>query len=507
MVKQTLVIDGQALSLDDYRAYLSQRPVVTVAPEVMQRLESVRFYIEDKIAQGAVIYGVNTGFGHLASEHIPNDQLKELQLNLVRSHAAGVGDPVEDDIVRIMLLVKLQSLAQGFSGVRPAVLEQIAFFINNDILPIIPQKGSVGASGDLAPLAHLTLALIGEGDVIYLGRRQTAASVLDRLNRDILHLEAKEGLAILNGTQSMVSHGIAALLRSETLLKSAELIIAASVDAIKGSADPFHPAIQQAKGSSFNAGTARRIATYLSDSDINHSHQHCGKVQDPYSFRCAPQVMGAIWEAYDHVKNILVRESNSVSDNPLIFPDEDRVLSGGNFHGESPALVMDYLAMAVSEIGAISERRIALMTDKHMSGLPAFLVKNSGVNSGFMIAHVTAAALASENKGLAHPSSVDSLPTSANQEDHVSMGHRSGRKLLEILFNTENILAIELITAMQGIDMHRPLKSSPVVEKVFSAFRNEVKFWEYDREMYKDIDAARRFITGGKITVILYGKN
>lgn len=499
MIKQTLSIDGSPLTLQEYSSFLANHPRVTVAPVVYEKLVSVRQYIEDKIAQGSVIYGVNTGFGHLASEHIPDNQLKELQLNLVRSHAAGVGNPIEADIVRMMLLIKLQSLAQGFSGVRPCILEQITFFINNDILPVIPQKGSVGASGDLAPLAHLTLALIGEGDVFYQGLRQPSADVLKSLNREILHLEAKEGLAILNGTQSMVSHGIIALLKSENLLKSAEVIIAASVDAIKGSADPFHPAIQRVKGSPFNFDCASRIASYLENSEINHSHQHCGKVQDPYSFRCVPQVMGAIWETFDHVKNILLRESNAVSDNPLIFPDEDRVLSGGNFHGESPALVMDYLAMAISEVGAISERRIALMVDKHMSGLPAFLVKNSGVNSGFMIAHVTAAALASENKGLAHPSSVDSLPTSANQEDHVSMGHRSARKLLEIISNTEYILAIELIMAMQGIEMHRPLKSSPVVENIYHSFREWVKFWEYDREMHKDIEAASHYLSAGKI--------
>jgi histidine ammonia-lyase len=494
MNNKEILIDGSDLSLDDFRFFLENRPKVAISPNVLENVRRTRHYIEERIRSGDVIYGLNTGFGHLASEHIPQDQLQELQLNLIRSHAAGIGKPIEIPIVRLLMLIKIVSLAKGFSGVRPDVLEQLLFFLNEDITPVIPRKGSVGASGDLAPLAHLALPLLGEGDVFYENERQSAADVLQKLKRQPIVLEAKEGLAIINGTQSMAAHGIYALLQMESLLYSAELITAASIDALKGSVTPFHPAIQRAKGSPFNTAFSQRICRYLAKSDINASHKGCGKVQDPYSFRCSPQVLGAVWEAFDHVQKVLIREANGVSDNPLIFTDEELVLSGGNFHGESPALVMDYLAMAAAEMGAISERRIAILVDKHMSGLPAFLIKNSGLNSGFMIAHVTAAALASENKTLAHPASVDSLPTSANQEDHVSMGHWAGRKLLQILENVEAILAIELISAMQGIDMHRPLKSSPIVEEVYHHFRETVPFWEYDRLMHRDIEAAVDFI-------------
>ncbi|HDR04529.1 MAG TPA: histidine ammonia-lyase [Candidatus Marinimicrobia bacterium] len=494
MNNKKILIDGSNLSLDDFRFFLENHPKAAISPKIMENISRTRQYIEKRIQSGDVVYGLNTGFGHLASEHIPYEQLQKLQLNLIRSHAAGIGEPMSIPIVRLMMLIKIVSLARGFSGVRPAVLEQLLFFLNEGITPVIPKKGSVGASGDLAPLAHLALPLIGEGEVFYKDKRQPAADVLHKLSRLPLVLEAKEGLAIINGTQSMVAHGIRALLQMESLLYSSELISAASIDALKGSLSPFHPAIQQAKGSPFNAALSKRIRRYLLESEINASHKGCGKVQDPYSFRCSPQVLGAIWEAFDHAQKVLIREANAVSDNPLIFPDEELVLSGGNFHGESPALVMDYLALAVAEMGAISERRIAILVDKHMSGLPAFLIKNSGINSGFMIAHVTAAALASENKTLAHPASVDSLPTSANQEDHVSMGHWAGQKLLQVLENVEAILAVELISAMQGIDMHRPLKSSPIIEELYHHFRETVPFWEYDRLMHRDIEAAVKFI-------------
>ncbi|HAE87542.1 TPA: histidine ammonia-lyase [Candidatus Marinimicrobia bacterium] len=494
---KTLCLDGNPLTLDDFKYYLQVRPEISLDISVITRLQEGRDYIEEQIRHGKVMYGVNTGFGHLAQVRIPDERLDELQVNLIRSHAAGVGPLIEADIVRLMMLIKTQSLIQGFSGVRPLVVEQLVFFLNHDILPCIPSKGSVGASGDLAPLAHMTLPLIGEGKVMEKGRERDAAEVLRVLNREPLTLKAKEGLAIINGTQSMTAHGVMALIRTENILYSGELIFGLSLDAMKASLSPFHRAIHEAKGSPFNAACADRVCYYLQKSEINRSHEYCDKVQDPYCFRCYPQVCGAVWEAYDHVKNILIREANGVSDNPLIFREDDLIVSGGNFHGESPALAMDYLAMAVSEIASIAERRIAELVDSHMSRLPAFLVEDSGVNSGFMIAHVTAAALVSENKGLATPASVDSIPTSANQEDHVSMGHRSARKLLEIIENTEIVLAIEYLAAAEGIDYHRPLKTSPVLEKIHQRLRQDIPHLEKDRLMYEDIRKTLSIIKSG----------
>ncbi len=490
-------LDGHPLTLDDFKYYLQVHPQLSIDEAIMTRLKESRSFIDRQIKKGMVMYGVNTGFGHLAQVRIPDERLDELQVNLVRSHAAGVGAFIEEDIVRLIMLVKVQSLIQGCSGVRPEVVDQLLFFLNNNILPRIPSKGSVGASGDLAPLAHMALALIGEGKVLYQDREEDSREVLNSLCREPLVLKAKEGLAIINGTQSMTAHGIFALIRTENLLYSGELIFGLALDAMKASLAPFHRAIHEVKGSPFNTACADRIRYYMQKSEINRSHEHCDKVQDPYCYRCFPQVCGAVWEAYDHVKHIIIREANSVSDNPLIFEDQELIVSGGNFHGESPALTLDYLAIAVSELAGISERRIAELVDTHMSRLPAFLVEDSGVNSGFMIAHVTAAALVSENKGLSHPSSVDSIPTSANQEDHVSMGHRSARKILEILDNAETVLAIEYLAAAEGVDFHRPLKSSPILEKVHERIRQDIPHLDKDRNMSVDIQKAVAIIKSG----------
>lgn len=493
----TLCLDGNPLTLDDFKYYLQVRPEISLDEAVIMRLREGRAFLERQIRSGKVMYGVNTGFGHLARIRIPDDRLDELQVNLIRSHAAGVGSLIEADIVRLIILVKVQSLIQGYSGVRPDVVQQLVFFLNHDILPHIPSKGSVGASGDLAPLAHMALALTGEGKVSYEGREGNAGDILKTVKRKPLVFKAKEGLAIINGTQSMTAHGIMALIRMENMLYSGELIFGLSLDAMKASLSPFHRAIHEAKGSPFNAACADRVRYYLQKSEINRSHEQCDKVQDPYCFRCFPQVCGAVWEAYDHVKHIIIREANGVSDNPLIFKEDDLIVSGGNFHGESPALTLDYLAMAVSELASISERRIAELVDTHMSRLPAFLVEDSGVNSGFMIAHVTAAALVSENKGLSTPASIDSIPTSANQEDHVSMGHRSARKLLEIIENTETVLAIEYLAAAEGIDFHRPLKTSPVLEKIHDRIRRDIPHMEKDRIMSIDIQKAVSILKSG----------
>lgn len=495
-----LCFDGNPLTLDDIKYYLQARPPITIDSAAITRLEEGRAFLEEEIQKGKVMYGVNTGFGHFAQVRISDDKLDELQVNLIRSHAAGVGPLVEDDIVRLIMFIKIQSLIQGYSGVRPDVVDQLVFFLNQDILPCIPSKGSVGASGDLAPLAHMALSLLGEDKVRYKGREEDAANILKTLSRKPLILKEKEGLALINGTQSMAAHGIMALIRTENILYSSELIFSLSLDAMKASLAPFHKTIHEVKGSPFNVACAERIRFYLQKSEINRSHEHCDKVQDPYCFRCYAQVCGAVWEAFDHVKQIVLREVNGVSDNPLIFKEEKLVISGGNFHGESLALALDYLAMAVSELANIAERRISELVDSRMSRLPDFLVNESGVNSGFMIAHVTAAALVSENKGLATPASIDSIPTSTNQEDHVSMGHRAARKLLEIIENTETVLAIEYLVAAEGIDFHRPLKTSPFLEKIHGRLRQHVPHLDKDRIMYKDIQHSLAIIKSGYLS-------
>src|SRR5262245_4055190 len=381
------------------------------------------------VERGEPAYGVNTGFGRLAQTHIPNDQLELLQRNLVLSHAVGVGDPLPAPVVRLMLALKIAALSRGFSGVRRELVDALVKLYNADVLPRVPSKGSVGASGDLAPLAHLSAVLLGVGEVECGGNIMAADAGLKRAGLGRLTLAAKEGLALLNGTQTSTALALTNLFAIDNLLRTAVVAGALSVDAAEGSASPFDARIHELRGHPGQIAAAAAYRELLADSPINSSHRECGKVQDPYSLRCQPQVMGACLDQMEAARTVLLREANGVSDNPLVFADTGDVLSGGNFHAEPVAFAADNLALAVAEIGALSERRIALLIDATLSGLPPFLVKDGGVNSGFMIAHVTAAALASENKLLAHPASVDSLPTSANQEDHVSMATFAARKL------------------------------------------------------------------------------
>ncbi len=493
-----LQLDESDLVWETLREFIQHPRRVELDKPIYDQLVRTRLYVEAEIRRNIAIYGVNTGFGRLASIQIPGDQLEELQENLILSHAAGVGKPVRKDIVRLMLLIKIQSLTRGYSGIRPEVVDGLRFLLNEDQIPVVPEQGSVGASGDLAPLSHMTLPLLGQGEIWSGEGSRKSSEMLSEYGRQPLKLQAKEGLAIINGTQSMTAHGLYALMVAERLLFSSELIVAATVDAMKASINPFFEGVHRVKKSPFNQAVASRIRTYLRDSRILESHKHCGKVQDPYSIRCVPQVIGAIWEAFAHVKEILVREANAVSDNPLIFPEEGKIVSGGNFHGESIALTLDYLSMAMAELGSISERRTANLVDKNMSDLPAFLVENGGINSGYMIAHVTAAALVSENKGLAVPSSVDSIPTSANQEDHVSMGHRSAVKLLAVCENVSVILAIELLAALQGIEFRHPDQSSQTVEKIYSHVRKSVPYWDRDRQMNHDIEKVKRMLISGE---------
>jgi histidine ammonia-lyase len=451
------------------------------------------------VARGEPAYGINTGFGRLAQTHIPNDQLELLQSNLVLSHAVGVGDPLPAPVVRLMLALKIQSLSRGYSGVRRELVDALVKLYNADVLPRVPSKGSVGASGDLAPLAHMSTVLLGVGEVECAGQVLSADEGLKRAGLTRLKLAAKEGLALLNGTQTSTALALWNLFAIDNLYATALVAGALSVDAAEGSASPFDARIHELRGHPGQIAAAAAYRELLKDSPINSSHRDCGKVQDPYSLRCQPQVMGACSDQMEHAREVLLREANGVTDNPLVFSDTGDVLSGGNFHAEPVAFAADNLALAVAEIGALSERRIALLIDATLSGLPPFLVKDGGVNSGFMIAHVTAAALASENKLLAHPASVDSLPTSANQEDHVSMATFAARKLGDIAANTANILAIELLAAAQGVDLRAPFQTSAKLQGAMREIRSRVPHYDIDRYLAPDIAAISDAVKNGVI--------
>jgi histidine ammonia-lyase len=464
----------------------SALPAIAASAEAVARIAD----------SGKPAYGINTGFGRLAQTHIPKEQLELLQKNLVLSHAVGVGAPLEPDIVRLLLALKIASLAQGFSGIRLEIIDALVKLFNADVLPVIPAKGSVGASGDLAPLAHMAAVLLGVGDVNIGAERLSAVDGLKRAGLAPMHLAAKEGLALLNGTQASTALALRNLFATDELLRTAMVSGAMSVDAAAGSVTPFDARIHQLRRHRGQQDVAAAYRTLLADSQINISHIDCDKVQDPYSLRCQPQVMGACLDQIRHSASVLLDEANSVSDNPLIFADTGDVLSGGNFHAEPVAFAADNLALAIAEIGALAERRIALLIDATLSGLPPFLVKEGGINSGFMIAHVTAAALASENKTLAHPASVDSLPTSANQEDHVSMATFAARKLGDMVENTAYILAIELLAAAQGIDLRGPFKTSPALQGAMEAVRSRVAHYELDHYFAPDIQIMFAAVRG-----------
>ena len=454
--------------------------------------------IVNAVAAGETIYGVNTGFGLLATTNIAADQLRELQVRLVRSHCAGVGPPLDDGAVRLILALKANSLARGYSGVRPALVDLLVAMADRGVLPVIPAKGSVGASGDLAPLAHLAAVLIGEGAARLDGASMPGAEALAKAGLAPLILQPKEGLALLNGTQVSTALALIGLFAAEDVFQAAVVAGALSIDAVKGSDTPFDPRIHAIRGQPGQIDVAEAYRQLITGSAIRNSHLDCDRVQDPYSLRCQPQVMGATLDQMRHVAGVLLREANAVSDNPLVFADQGEVLSGGNFHGEPVAQAADTLAVAIAEIGALSERRIALLIDPVLSGLPAFLVAEPGINSGFMIAQVTAAALASENKSLASPASVDSLPTSANQEDHVSMATFAARRLSEMAENTAGIVAIELLAAAQGIAFHAPLETSEPLAEAIATVRAVAPFYHHDRPFAPDIEAVMQLIAAGR---------
>ncbi|PHK96981.1 histidine ammonia-lyase [Pseudoroseomonas rhizosphaerae] len=455
-----------------------------------------------RIATGEALYGVNTGFGKLASQRIGTEDLARLQRNLLRSHAAGTGAFLPAPVVRLILALKALSLARGASAVRPEVVSTLLGLLRAGVLPAIPAKGSVGASGDLAPLAHMSLVLIGEGEAFVGDEVLPGAEALRRAGLAPLELGPKEGLALLNGTQVSTALALAGLFATESLWRSALVAGAMSVDAARGSDTPFDPRIHALRGQPGQIRAAAALRALLEGSAIRESHRTGdSRVQDPYCLRCQPQVMGACLDLLDHAAAVLEREANAVTDNPLVTA-EGEVLSGGNFHAEPVAFAADTIALALAEIGALSERRIALLTDPVLSGLAAFLVREGGLNSGFMIAQVTAAALASENKSLAHPRSVDSLPTSANQEDHVSMATGAALRLAEMADNTAGILAVEFLAAAQGIGFHRPLASSAVLEKALAEIRAVAAPWDEDRHMAPDIAAAKRLVEHGAFATL-----
>lgn len=494
----TLVLNPGQMTLAELRA-VWQSPQTLALPDTAQAvMETAASTIQRIVGKGEAAYGINTGFGKLAKTRIPDEQLELLQRNLILSHSVGTGEPMSDATVRLVMVMKAVSLARGYSGVRPVVVHTLMALLNAGITPLIPIKGSVGASGDLAPLSHMTLTLMGEGDVRVNGAVMPAHHALAAARIEPLTLAAKEGLALINGTQVSTALALHGLFMAERLLEAGAVTGALSVDAAKGSDAPFDPRIHAARGQPGQIELAAVTRALLEGSDIRRSHlDNDERVQDPYSLRCQPQVMGACRDLIHQAARTLLIEANAVTDNPLVFTDTGDVLSGGNFHAEPVAFAADTLALAIAEIGAIAERRIALLIDSSLSGLPPFLVDNPGLNSGFMIAHVTAAALASENKSLAHPASVDSLPTSANQEDHVSMATFAGRRLAEIADNTGTILAIEWLAAAQGVDFLKPLTTSPRLAQVHALLRESVPFYDRDRLFAPDIEAAKSLVLAG----------
>jgi histidine ammonia-lyase len=490
--RPTLTLGASPVTLGDLRRVYRNEVDVAIDESVVMPALVASQAIVQRIADGDdAVYGINTGFGKLAQTRIAHDRLAELQRNLVLSHSAGVGAPLPPGVVRLVLVTKAIGLARGFSGVRPEIVRALLALYNAGVLPCIPCKGSVGASGDLAPLAHLARILIGEGEVGVGDQVLLAAEGLRRASLAPLALGPKEGLALLNGTQVSTALALAALFDAENVFAAALVASAMSLEAIKGSVRPLDARIHAARGQPGQIDVAAALRALLDGSAIVPSHANCGRVQDPYSIRCVPQVMGACLDSMRHAARVLEVEANGASDNPLVFADTAEVVSGGNFHAEPVAFAADILALAIAEIGAISERRVALLIDATLSGLPPFLVREGGINSGFMMPQVTAAALASENKSLAHPASVDSLPTSANQEDHVSMATFAARRLGEMLDNTAVIVGIEAMAAAQGIDFLRPLRSSDAVEREFAQIRSRVAFLAHDRHFAPDIDAMR----------------
>lgn len=501
-MSRRLEIDGGPLGFDDVVEVAHGGVEVRLSPTAVSGMEAARSVVEEAVDADRTVYGITTGFGALASTRIDRSRAEELQAHMLRSHAAGVGPPIPAPIVRAMLLLRARTLAQGHSGVRPIVVERLLDLLNRDLLPIVPAQGSVGASGDLAPFAHLALPLIGEGEVMAEGQTTPAAGALTAAGLEPLRLEAKEGLSLLNGTEGMLAYGVISLHRAHRLVASADLACAMSVGALLGSARPFQPAIHALRPHPGQIRSAEIIAGLIEGSAIEASHHDdfVHAVQDAYSLRCAPQVHGATRDALSYAAATFEVELGSVVDNPIVFPDSGEVVSAGNFHGQPLALALDTMAIAVTELGNISERRTDRMLDpNHSSGLPAFLSPDAGINSGYMLAQYTAAALVAENRVLSHPASVESIPTSGSQEDHVSMGWGAARKLWEVLMNTRRILAIEILCAAQGLEYRKPLLPSPRVQAAVHHIRAVVPPLTEDRMLSPEIERVASMVATGEL--------
>jgi histidine ammonia-lyase len=503
-----LILEPGHLTLDQLRAIRAGNVTLSLHAGATDAIRRSAAVVQAAAAGDAPVYGVNTGFGKLASTRISKEDLATLQRNLIRSHCVGVGAPLQPGVVRLMLATKAASLARGYSGVREEVVQCLLDAFNAGLVPYVPAQGSVGASGDLAPLSHMTLALMGEGEMLVDGQRKPAGPELAKAGIQPLVLQAKEGLALINGTQTSTALALEGLLRFELVYASALVTGSLSLDAARGSDGPFDARIHAVRGQPGQIEAAAAYRQLLAGSAIRQSHKEGDeRVQDPYCLRCQPQVMGACLDQARYVRDVLLREANAVTDNPLVFANDDGsayMVSGGNFHAEPVALAADALACAIAEVGAIAERRIAMLIDASVSRLPPFLTENAGLNSGFMIAHVTAAALASENKSLAHPASVDSLPTSANQEDHVSMATFGARRLGNMLDNTAHIIGIELLAAGQGIEFLRPLTSSVPLEQVHALLRRHCPAMPSDHYLAPDIERAAALVEDGALATQLH---
>ena len=472
-----------------------------LSSKAIEKITESAAYVQKIVDRKNVVYGINTGFGPLCTTRINAEDTRKLQENILKSHAVGMGNPIDTELAKIMLILKVHALAQGFSGVQLSTLERIIWHIEQDIIPLVPEQGSVGASGDLAPLSHLFLPLIGLGKVHYQNKIRNTAEVLHEFNLQPLQLEAKEGLALINGTQFMAAHAVKAVVEMNRVLDSADLIATLMIEGLNGSIKPFLNELHQLRAYKGNTYVASKLFNLLSGSEILESHKNCSRVQDPYSLRCIPQVHGASRNAWLHLKETIEIEINAVTDNPIIINDE-LTISGGSFHGQPIALPMDYATLAVAEIGNISDRRVYLSLEGQTNGVPKLLMKETGLNSGFMILQYSTAALASENKGLCFPASADSIPTSLGQEDHVSMGSISGRKLLQVIHNVDKILSIELLCAAQAKDFHYPLVSTPIIEKLHQHVRTRIPHLEEDQPMQELLDNALEIVKQGDLIAL-----
>ncbi|HZR28992.1 MAG TPA: histidine ammonia-lyase [Terriglobales bacterium] len=501
---QALHIDGNSLTLGDLRETVYEKRPALLAPDARAAVEKAHAVVDELVANNQLAYAITTGVGKLSDVRIPPEQIRQLQVNLIRSHCVGVGEPLSEAETRALMLLRANSLAKGYSGVRPIVIDTLCELLNRGVHPVIPSQGSVGASGDLAPLAHLALALIGEGEVIFESRRMAGAEALKKTQITPLRLEAKEAISLINGTQAMLAVGTLGLLAASILVDSADVIGALSLDALHGTDAAFDERIHKARPHPGQMRTAENLRRMLQGSQIRESHRACSRVQDAYSLRCMPQVHGAVRDALAHCREVFEIEMNSAVDNPLVFTDNGAVISGGNFHGEPLAFALDFLAIALTALAGISERRLERLVNPALNeGLPPFLAADAGLNSGFMMAQVTAAALVSENKVLAHPASVDSITTSGNKEDYVSMGMTAAIKLKKILPNTTNVLAIEALAAAQALDFLAPLKTSPRGQKAHSAVRKVSASVENDRVLAEDFARVAEVVAAGKLVEAL----